>query len=82
MAERADEGADTARMRRAERGRWSDKRGTRGCRSTPVSLFWVPRPRLGVGVSSNVKRIRTPTQSRGAWHPTSNSKALSRENEG
>jgi hypothetical protein len=31
---------------------------------SPVAL-WVPRPRLCVGVSSNVKRIRTPTQSRG-----------------
>ena len=27
--------------------------------------FRVPRPRLGVGVSSNVKLIRTPTQGRG-----------------
>jgi hypothetical protein len=35
-----------------------------------VNLFWVPRPRLGVGVSSNVKRIRTPTQSRGRGTPT------------
>jgi hypothetical protein len=32
-------------------------------------LFWVPRPRLCVGVSSNVKRIRTPTQSRGPGTP-------------
>jgi hypothetical protein len=31
----------------------------------PFRRFWVPRPQLGVGVSSNVKRIRTPTQSRG-----------------
>ena len=34
-----------------------------------VNPFWVPRPRLCVGVSSNVKRIHTPTQSRGREHP-------------
>ena len=34
-----------------------------------VNPFWVPRPRLCVGVSSNVKRIRTPTQSRGRGTP-------------
>ena len=33
----------------------------------PVSRHWVPR--LGVGRSSNVQRIRMPTPSRGAWHP-------------
>jgi hypothetical protein len=45
---------------------------TQSCRQwhpTPLSLCWVPRPRLCVGVSSNVKRIRTPTQSRGRGTP-------------
>src|ERR1700677_4760504 len=35
-----------------------------------LTLCWVPRPRLCVGVSSTVERVRTPTQSRGCGTQT------------